>query len=817
MPRSKRPDSTIRYFSPRLTKQLEGIKSRPFTLLEAPSGYGKTTLLEEFFHSGVTPAFPVFAYDFEWDVPSNAWSLLCEKLCAIDPVCSRRLLLAGPPEEENLTEIGMALRDLDCSCGLFLWLDNYSAWKSPCAGPLLDLLSRCGTETFHVVVSTQPLAPALREPLLLSGRIGYLGPEALALTVSETEDYFRIAGRPLLPEQARRVHDLTGGQIMALCLQLICLLTRGDFDGGGIDSLMEISFWEQLTPIEQQFLLDLSIFPVFTLNQAAALSGLSPEQIDHTLREKRRFIRFDPDSRCFYPHTYLRRLLRRHFDLLPREQQQAIYIRGGELAQQAHDRLNTLKFYYASGQWERLLELPLTSYDIADVTDPGTADMIVDILEHTPLGVKRRHPAAVVPMAFALFFLGQHEKLAGLQGEIRQIIIQSDLELPMKNALLGELELLVSFLEYNRIEDMSIHHRRALELLGGPARLINLKSTWTFGSPSVLYLYWRTSGELDRELEQMDRCMPVYYELTRGHGFGAELMMRAEALFLRGESDKALPLCYRALFAADSRRQTSIYLCGLFLLGRIAIQTGDAALLESARQSLRDRARADRGSLGRYTADLVEGYVALLLGRIEEVPEWLFRGEIDDSRLVPMVQPFAFIVSGRCMLYRREFGNLTAACDRFLALSARSPNLLPQVYAHIFLALSLDATGRRERAVEQLRTALAIALPDRVYMPFVENFLFLRTILNTMPDFRSETALLSRLYRQYENAWGGITHRFTPREWDILGLVKRGMTNKMIAEELQLSPNTVRNILSGMMKKKGLSSRRQLAELNADG
>ena len=65
---------------------------------------------------------------------------------------------------------------------------------------------------------------------------------------------------------------------------------------------------------------------------------------------------------------------------------------------------------------------------------------------------------------------------------------------------------------------MSVHHRRALMLLGGPAHLINPKSTWTFGSPSVLYLFWRESGKLEEELEEMDRCMPVYYELAGGHG-----------------------------------------------------------------------------------------------------------------------------------------------------------------------------------------------------------------------------------------------------------------------------------------------------------
>ena len=136
---------------------------------------------------------------------------------------------------------------------------------------------------------------------------------------------------------------------------------------------------------------------------------------------------------------------------------------------------------------------------------------------------------------------------------------------------------------------MSACHRKALELLNGPARLISLRSAWTFGVPSVLCLYWRESGKLQEELQEMDTCMPIYYKLTRGHGSGAELIMRAEAYLMEGKADEALPLCYQALFTANSRHQNSIYLCGLFLLCRASLAAGDPEQFQSARQSLEEQ------------------------------------------------------------------------------------------------------------------------------------------------------------------------------------------------------------------------------------
>ncbi|HYP68930.1 MAG TPA: response regulator transcription factor [Thiobacillaceae bacterium] len=53
----------------------------------------------------------------------------------------------------------------------------------------------------------------------------------------------------------------------------------------------------------------------------------------------------------------------------------------------------------------------------------------------------------------------------------------------------------------------------------------------------------------------------------------------------------------------------------------------------------------------------------------------------------------------------------------------------------------------------------------------------------------------------------------TARELEIVELVKRGMSNKVIAWELKLSENTVRNHLRNIMEKLGLQNRVQVATL----
>lgn len=55
--------------------------------------------------------------------------------------------------------------------------------------------------------------------------------------------------------------------------------------------------------------------------------------------------------------------------------------------------------------------------------------------------------------------------------------------------------------------------------------------------------------------------------------------------------------------------------------------------------------------------------------------------------------------------------------------------------------------------------------------------------------------------------------RFTPRELEILQLLADGGSNKMIAKDLGISHNTVRNQVQGLFRKTGTVNRTQLAKL----
>ena len=80
---------------------------------------------------------------------------------------------------------------------------------------------------------------------------------------------------------------------------------------------------------------------------------------------------------------------------------------------------------------------------------------------------------------------------------------------------------------------------------------------------------------------------------------------------------------------------------------------------------------------------------------------------------------------------------------------------------------------------------------------------------------KSEALLESDTRRRFVAApfFSESVARFTPRELEILKLLADGGSNKVIAKDLGISHNTVRNQVQGLFRKTGTVNRTQLAKL----
>ncbi len=804
----------VKYFPPALMKKLAFICNYPLTLLEASSGFGKTTASIYFFDEIVPKTAEVYRHIFIENDIREGWEQFCGLLGHFDKAASYKLLEVGPPEEDTMPYIKRILTSLSCKKETYLFLDDMHEWKIPQLGEFIAALCNHGAENLHIIVVTHPYSGADHENIIRSCRLLHLQEDDFAFSREDTRAYFITAGLPLLEEQLDKVMELTNGWIIALYLQLDSLIRRGSFEEGGLEKLIKKSFWSKLPVQEKKLLLNLSVFDSFTFFDAAEISGDSSKDMEIQLHEKHFFIRYDKEKECYYMHTQLRKFLKKIFGLLTAEEQKEMYIRCGDLFCRKKDHMNAIRFYYYAEAWEKILCLPLTSYKIAEVLNETTIPMILSVLKQTPYEMKAKYPRTLIPFILLLFFMEFTDELLKYKEELRNIISQSTLSERERNDLMGELELSLSFMEYNRIADMSKRHRKAYALLQGPTDLINIRSAWTFGAPSVLYLFWRERGALDEAIKEMDESLPIYNRLTKGHGTGGELVMRAEAHLNRGELEEAERLCYCAMIAAEEKKQISIVQCGAFALARIALIRGDWEMFEGSHMMLKNMMCYNTEDFSRNTFALAEGFLALLSGRAEQVEPWLAAGKIK-NRFLMTVKPLAYVVYGKVLILQKEYQRLIGISTYIMELSSVFPNLLPQVYLKIYRAQAFYEIGNREEAIVQLNEAFEIALPDRIILPFSENYHGIKNILgDTICDQETKRKIVKLVYtpEAQKKEADCSNNTLTKREKEVFDLLVKGMTNQQIADELFMSFSAAKKHVSSILKKFAVPSREMLKD-----
>ncbi len=156
------------------------------------------------------------------------------------------------------------------------------------------------------------------------------------------------------------------------------------------------------------------------------------------------------------------------------------------------------------------------------------------MLTECPVSILKAHPLAILVLMRSMFNWRLIPKMMELKVLLMEVVEENtSLSDEERGNLLGECDLIMSFLCYNDIGAMSQLHRRASSQMSRPAISIQNNGGWTFGSPSVLMMFYRGPGQLESELAQMDECMPHYYKITCGHGQGAEKIMRRKQLLYR--------------------------------------------------------------------------------------------------------------------------------------------------------------------------------------------------------------------------------------------------------------------------------------------
>jgi LuxR family maltose regulon positive regulatory protein len=218
-----------------LIDQLVSSPHRKLTLVEAPAGYGKTTLVAEWCSSASEErAFAWLSLDDGDSDPARFWVGVVDALRTLEPGI-------GAPALDALESRGIDVRDialpllLNELAGLerdiVLVLDDYQTVRGRDVHRLVDLLLDHLPDRLHLAIATRVDPPLSLARLRARGEMTEVRAAELRFTVSEAAELLRCTvGLDLSDDQVQRLHERTEGWPAGLYLAGLSL--RGQPDRG---------------------------------------------------------------------------------------------------------------------------------------------------------------------------------------------------------------------------------------------------------------------------------------------------------------------------------------------------------------------------------------------------------------------------------------------------------------------------------------------------------------------------------------------------------------------------------------------------------
>ena len=802
-------------FPKRITEAIGKIFDYPLIVVEAPMGYGKTTAVRE--HVILTSANLLWQNIYD-ESKAAFWSGFCLLFKELDSGRAYSLALLGFPDDSVSMHAALTLiKNITLPKETVLVIDDFHLVDTPEMANFITLLAANEIKDLHIVLISRFFEFFNTEELALKGYLYHIKKESFEFNPKEIIDYYQYCGISLTEREADELYGLTEGWISALYLLMLNYKEGGSLlTSVNIYKLIEQAVYNPFPDQIKEFLLSMSIYNSFTPEQAAYMApDAYIENILNEVTGRNAFVMYHPIEKTYYIHSIFKNFLTNNLKSMGEPFQAELYKKAAGWYLQTGNYLLSMRYSYLGGDFDTLLHA--LELDKGQSINGERKKLLIQYFDGCSLADKIKHPYAVLIYAHRMFLFNEmslFKKSCETFMTIYQNIDSKDAA--YKERLLGEYKLLMSFTEYNDIEKMAEYHKEAHKLLKEPSLILDNRSSWTYGSPSLLFLFYRKSGELSKEVQIMREVMPYYCQMTGNHGKGAGEIMSAEQFYYRGDFQNAEIAMHSAYQVAEET--SDIMLCTIFLDIKLRFMQRDFAGIISLFQKLRDNIFEKKWHTLLHTIDICEADIYCGLHMNEKVEAWIKSGEFQSTRLLFPSLAYLNIVYGKVLLADQEYLKLLGCAEEFLNMARIYPNLLAQIYTHIYIAAASFQLSRADEAAAALDQALCMAMPDQVYMPFVENGDTIMPLLEKLPTqntYADDIAAILALYRQYHEA---VEHMgkgdyltdgagLTKRESEIAHLAAQGLSNQEIGKRLYISENTVKTHLKSVYAKLGIHSR----------